>query len=369
MKVKNLVVTVTFSLFIGLFFFLSVIHTPIAFSDSERRPLAQFPKLNWSSISSEKGIKDTIDAFEDYTVDQFPMRDGFRTLYAFYRKNVMHLKDTNDLAVEDGYIVKVESGVNEISLDHAIGKFRYIYETYLREQGITPYFAVVPDKNYYFSKEHPAYISIDYARMMEILQSELSEMEFISLFAHLELSDYYKTDTHWSQDKILAVRDALAEKLGVSGFGEYTVNEIYPFYGVYHGQSALDLPADTIYYLKNDTLNACTVYDYETGKTMGIYDLAKFDSREPYDVFLSGTKAMLRIDNPHADTDKDLIVFRDSFGSSLLPLLAEGYRSIYIVDIRYIAASQLGVFDLDFAGKDVLFLYSTLVLNDSGGLK
>ena len=365
MKIKNLVVTVVFSLFIAVFFFLCVLHTPLASSESERRPLAQMPEITFDGVING----DTISDFEDYTVDQFPMRDSFRKLYTWYRFNIMQLKDTNDLAIEDGYIAKVETGLNAHSVEHAIGKFQFIYENYLKENGGETYFAVVPDKNYFFSKEY-GYISMDYDRMMEMLREGLGEMKFIELFDTLDLSDYYKTDTHWSQDQIGAVADRIAEALGCADrlSGSYTVNELYPFYGVYYGQAALDLPADTIRYLTNAMLDACTVYDYETGKTSGIYDLAKFDSKEPYDIFLSGTKALLRIDNPNATTDKELVVFRDSFGSSLIPLLAEGYSSIYIVDIRYVMSSMLGNF-IDFAGKDTLFLYSTLVLDDSLSLK
>lgn len=364
MKIKNLVVTVAFVLFIAVFFFLCIFHAPLAASESERRPLAQLPDITFDGVISG----DTISDFEDYTVDQFPFRDAFRKLYTWYRFNIMQLKDTNDLAIEDGYIAKVESGLNEESVEHALGRFSYIYETYLKDSGGKTYFALVPDKNYYFSAEYD-YISLDYARMIELLKAGLPEAEFIELFDKLTLEDYYKTDTHWSQDKILAVRDAIAAKLGITGLSSvYTVKELYPFYGVYHGQSALDLPADTICYLTNEILDACTVYDYETGKTTGIYDLAKFDSKEPYDIFLSGTKAMLRIDNPNVETERELVIFRDSFGSSLIPLLAEGYSSIYIVDIRYVASSMVGNY-IDFAGKDTLFLYSTLVLNDSLSLK
>lgn len=364
MKIKNLVVTVVFCLFIVVFFFLCIFHTPLASSDSERRPLAQFPDITLSGVISGETISD----LEDYTVDQFPMRDAFRKLFTLYRTYVMQLKDTNDLAIRDGYIAKVEGGLNENSLDHAIGRFRYLIETYLRENGGKIYFAPVPDKNYYFSEEY-GYISIDYAAMLETLRNALPEAEFIELFDKLQLSDYYKTDTHWSQEKLLDVRDAILTALGAEiPEREYTVNEIAPFYGVYHGQTALDLPADTIYYLTNDTLNACTVYDYETDKTVGLYSLEKFNSKEPYDIFLGGTKMLLRIDNPNAATDKELVVFRDSFGSSLIPLLAESYKSIYIVDIRYIASQFVGQY-VDFAGKDTLFLYSTLILNDSLALK
>ena len=365
MKMKNLVVTVVFCLFIAVFFFLCIFHTPLATSETERRPLAQMPDITFDGIINGEVISD----LEDYTVDQFPMRDTFRKLYTWYRFNIMQLKDTNDLAIEDGYIAKVETGLNEHSIEHALGKFQSIYENHLKDNGGKTYFAVVPDKNYFFSKEY-GYISMDYDRMLAALKEGLPAVEFIDLFGALTLSDYYKTDTHWSQDKITDVADLVAKQLGCADrlTGEYTVNELYPFYGVYYGQAALDLPADTIYYLTNDTLDACTVFDYETNKTGSIYDLAKFDSKEPYDIFLSGTKALLRIDNPNATTDKELVVFRDSFGSSLIPLLAEGYSSIYIVDIRYIASSMIGNF-IDFEGKDTLFLYSTLVLNESLSLK
>ena len=45
-----------------------------------------------------------------------------------------------------------------------------------------------------------------------------------------------------------------------------------------------------------------------------------------------------------------------------MPLLAEGYKSIYVVDIRYIVPDYLGQL-IDFEGKDILFIYSALVLN------
>ena len=72
--------------------------------------------------------------------------------------------------------------------------------------------------------------------------------------------------------------------------------------------------------------------------------------------------------SPNAATDKELIVFRDSYGSSLSPLLAEGYAKVTLVDIRYLPAARLGDF-VDFHGQDVLFLYSTAVLNNSDTLK
>ena len=85
-------------------------------------------------------------------------------------------------------------------------------------------------------------------------------------------------------------------------------------------------------------------------------------------MYLSGAQALLRIENPHAETDRELVIFRDSFGSSLAPLLTRGYKTVTLVDIRYISSQLLGQF-LTFRNQDVLFAYSALILNNSATLK
>ena len=92
------------------------------------------------------------------------------------------------------------------------------------------------------------------------------------------------------------------------------------------------------------------------------------EEADPYEVYVGGPVSLITIENPNANTQEELIVFRDSFGSSIAPLLAQGYKKITLVDIRYIQPMVLGNY-IDFTNKDVLFLYSTLVLNNSETLK
>ena len=99
-----------------------------------------------------------------------------------------------------------------------------------------------------------------------------------------------------------------------------------------------------------------------------MYDLSKAISKDPYELFLCGNSALITIENPNALTSKELIVFRDSFGSSMVPLLATGYSKVTLIDIRYINSGMLGGF-VKFKDQDVLFLYSTLVLNSSTSFK
>lgn len=193
----------------------------------------------------------------------------------------------------------------------------------------------------------------------------------VRLTDSLSIQDYYRTDTHWRQERLLPAAQALCQALGVSSpqQEDYAVTPLEkPFYGVYYGQAALPMQPDTMYLLKSDLLDDCRVYDYETGETAAVYDMTKLDSKDLYDVYLSGARSLLTIENPNAATDRELIVFRDSFGSSIAPLLVNDYARVTLVDLRYIRSDYLGQF-LDFHGQDVLFLYSTLLLNNSAAIK
>ena len=140
------------------------------------------------------------------------------------------------------------------------------------------------------------------------------------------------------------------------------------FYGVYYGQSALPLPAEQLNYIESAAINACSVYNAETNTTGKVYDFDKLSGKDPYEFFLSGSVSVLKITNPNQQNGKRLVVFRDSFAGSLIPLMAECYEKITLVDIRYISSSLLGEF-ISFDGQQVLFLYSSLLLNSSMGMK
>jgi hypothetical protein len=230
--------------------------------------------------------------------------------------------------------------------------------------------AVVPDKGYYLA-EAAGQLSMDYETLFSLMEAGMPWAEQIDLTVSLSAGDYYQTDTHWRQEKLLDAAGVICQALGVTSpkAEDYTPKAVErPFYGVYYGQAALPMKPESLYLMKSEVLDHCTVYDHETGKTGSVYDLSKLDSRDLYDVYLSGARAMLTIENPRGQAGKELIVFRDSFGSSMVPLLVQDYAKVTLVDTRYISSELLDQF-LDFHGQDVLFLYSTLILNSSSAIK
>ena len=366
MKKSNLIlVCVMAAFFFGMAFMCWGKETD-EYSDSERRVLADFPDLTEETVKSGKFMKE----FETYTLDQFPFRDSFRSIKALAQFGIFHQKDNNDIYLVDGYVSKLEYPLNEYMLDNTGKKFQSLYDDYMADKDVNLYFAIVPDKNYYLAEEN-GYLSMDYEYFYNKMHEQTSYMTGIDIRDLLTMEDYYKTDTHWKQECLLDVADKIAESMGNTLEWEYEeVTAEQPFYGVYYGQSALPLKPDTLKYLTNDKLDACTITSYDTGMPVEkeIYDLKELDGKDPYEVFLAGSDALLVIENPNATTDKELVVFRDSFASSLLPLLLESYTKVTVVDIRYIHSSMLGNF-VDFSNQDVLFLYSTLVLNSSTSFK
>ena len=142
------------------------------------------------------------------------------------------------------------------------------------------------------------------------------------------------------------------------------------FHGVYAGQLAIDSISDRLIHVTSESINSCTVTSYDSGKAQPVpfYDMEAASGRDPYEMFLNGADALLVIENPSANSGRELIIFRDSFGSSLAPLLIESYDKITLVDIRYIQSGMLGNF-IDFDSQDVLFIYSSGLLNNSLAMK
>ncbi len=335
-----------------------------AVSVSERRKLAQFPKINVESIKDGTFMS----GFESYAKDQFPLREQFRALKTAFSIYVLGQRDQHELYVKDGYIAKIEYPLHTDSLQYATARFGEVYDRCLSDTDTEIYLAIVPDKSYFLAEEN-GYPSMDYDALAEQMREGMEYAQYIDIFGNLELSDYYRTDVHWRQEQITDVARHLAEAMGVNPASEYVTKELEnPFYGVYYGQLALHGKPDTLYYLDNDMLENCIVYDYENHAQNKIYDMEKTTGNDLYEIFLGGSKSLISIENPNAKTDRELIMFRDSFGSSIAPLLADGYAKITLVDIRYLPVERIGNY-IDFKDQDVLFLYSTSVLNHSETLK
>ncbi|MEG2660653.1 MAG: DHHW family protein [Oscillospiraceae bacterium] len=274
--------------------------------------------------------------------------------------------DKNGIYKVDDYYAEALGEVNEKSVSGFCKKLNGIKAEYLTDKNKV-FYAIVPDKGFYL--QNSGYPTTDYAKMFSLTQKGLEGFTQIELTDKLSLSDYYKTDSHWRQEKLGEVVTTIGSAMGFSvDISAFTQNSSEDFIGSFAKSIVGKAPKESLVYLTDATTDAATADNYQQPDFHKIYDVSRLDSKLPYDVFLSGATPVVTITNPLAQTEKSLVVFRDSYASSLAPLLLGGYKTVTLIDLRYMSAPLIKDF-ISFDNQDVLFLYSTWVINNSAVLR
>ncbi|MBO7318955.1 MAG: hypothetical protein J6V06_02900, partial [Clostridia bacterium] len=256
-------------------------------SEWERRKLQQFPELSYQTLMDGKFMKE----FESYVNDQFPLRDTFRRLKARVLFDVFNQKDNNGIYVTEGHASEYDGNVTDEKIAVFNDKVNSLYETYIKNANCNVFYSIVPDKNYFLAEKngYPAY---DYDYMYSQIREGLNDsIKEIVIRDKLTVDKYYTTDTHWKQESIVDIANYIRQQMGMEAVNDYTEKSAGDFYGVYYGQAALPMDPEDLYFLQNKLLQDCRVYHYDTDDYTAIYDMEKLDSKDLYDVFLSGAKS------------------------------------------------------------------------------
>lgn len=297
-------------------------------------------------------------------MDNFYQRETFRKLKTSVELDVFKKQEVNKIYKYNDFLVEQIYPLDEKSVTNLTNKINYIKDSYLKETNKI-YYSIIPDKNYYTDNNH---LKLDYDKMKQIIQNNLKDLQYIDIFQDLGLDSYYYTDSHWKQEKLQNVAKTIAQNMNFNISENYNEQKITTFKGVYAGQLPINTKEDEIRILINNTIGYANVYNYETKEQGEIYNFKKLNGYDKYDIYLSGATPLIEISNSNNKENKTLIIFRDSYASSLAPLLTEGYSKITLVDTRYISPKILNEY-VDFENADILFLYSTLVINSSMALK
>ncbi|MBR7185340.1 MAG: hypothetical protein IKD37_07010 [Clostridia bacterium] len=365
-KIRDWLTVGMFALVILGFAVTNLFYDAGEISTTERRRLAVFPTFSAAAVKDGSFMT----GIEDYLTDHFVGRDSFRRLKAGFMFNILGQKDNHKIYVVDGSASEYSAVLPEASLEQITEKFGILRDKYL--EGCNLYYSVIPDKNYFLAEAggYPAY---DYDAFLSIMRDRMEGFTEIDLFGTLDIDDFYRTDLHWDQSRLTEATAALCAGLGITppDLASMTAHTLSPFWGVYYGQSALSLEPDTLTYLTSPVLDGCS-FSVLNERTMQfeekpLYNEAQFSGIDPYSTFLEGPIPLAKITNPAATTERRLLLFRDSFGSAIAPLLAAGgeYAEIWVIDLRYIYAKLLPEFIDIRPGDDVLLLYNTQILANS----
>lgn len=359
---KNKILSISFIIIIFSLSIISIILPDKDISETERRYLMHFPALNIKTIFNG----DFFEEFNTYTVEQFPFREIFIKIKGLATNKLFLKKEENGVFIKDENFFEISSSINDKSIDYFLELVTKIKNNFSSEN---IYYSIIPDKNYYTKEEIP---KINYNELVKTINENLQDITYINIFNKLFLDSYYKTDIHWKQEKIGEVVKTIALHMNNEPIDiKYNKLTYDNFYGALYGKIPNNEKPDTITYLIDENTINTKVFDYEKNQYYKVYEEQNLKNIDSYDIFLGGAKALLIMENKNSKTDKELVIFRDSFGSSLAPLLLPYYKKITLVDLRYINSDYIinnNLIDFD-NNQDILFIYGIPIINNSFTLK
>ncbi len=345
----------------------SIIQPDRKISDEENRVLTTFPKPSIENIKN----KEYMTALEDYSSDQFILRDLWIRLKVRCDLLVGKREFNGVYLGKKKYLMQIPVGMDEKNTKEnleAMNQFRQ-KNSNLRMNAL-----IVPNA---------AYIMKDYLPLGAPVRDQGEDMNYIkkqlsggigliditeTLRKHVDEGIYYKTDHHWTSRGAAYGFNAAAKQLEIEGLvSDYKIHTVATdFSGTLASRSGYHKVKDTVevYQPENVEYQYLVSDSDNEEKRPTIYDRKALEGKDKYQVFFGGNHAMVDIVTTN-DNQRRLLVFKDSYANSFVPFLIPYYNEIIMIDARYYY-ENVNMLIENKGITDVLFLYNMdTFLNDN----
>lgn len=171
-------------------------------------------------------------------------------------------------------------------------------------------------------------------------------------------NQYYRTDHHWSgYGAYTAYKKYMSIKnMKYLDIEDFDVEEIDNFNGT-SSSLAIGLSKPEKMYIFNKNNDLDVEYVYENIKTNSLYNRDYLDTKDKYATFLDNNHALIKITNNDIDTERSIIIIKNSYANSFVPFIVNNYTNVYVVDLRYFKESTTD-FIKENKIDDILILYN-----------
>lgn len=367
-------ITVLLSLFCILGFMILLPVLPKKeFSENENRYLSAFPQLTFKSVKDGSFMEDV----ETYLSDHFPMRDFWIGLRGETERSIGKAEISNVILAEDDYLIEKYS--EPVGTERVITSLQRFEKNMAdKSPDCNVQVMLVPTAVSIYEDRLPQG-AVEY-RQIDTIEEIVSKTTLPSidvydtLFAHRDDGQlFYRADHHWTT---LGAYYAYQEYCGAAGFVPQSLEGMEAqvvteeFQGTYYSKVNLwSAPKDsiTIYTNPEDQL---TVHYMDTEETTdSLYNLDYVQEKDKYSLFLDNLHSLIEITNDTAETDRQLLLVKDSYANSMVPFLVKHFSKIYVVDTRYYKSGPSGLTVEYPEITDVLILYNLSTMDTDTGIK
>jgi hypothetical protein len=312
-KLGTIYIIVCFALLLVPLVGMSVAKTT---TTTEKRTLADFPAFVQDGKVNVSFLSDLGDYFDDH----FAFKNQLVAVDSTIQSKVFKTSSVNTVVKGTNGWLYLSDSVDDYQSTNTLTE-RQAYDVAhnlllvqqkLKQNGIDFYFTVAPNKNSLYGENMPYYLQSktgeknNYAKILPQLTQE--KINYINLFSAFQNQNdvlYLKQDSHWNENGAVLAYNTIMNEMGVS-----------------HNDFS------TTYQLRTKT----KVGDLATA-LYSVGAVGEWDSEYQYDSNLTITNGAESWEDEWVETTSNgegsLLMFRDSFGNTLSPLIAENYKNAY----------------------------------------
>ncbi len=346
----------------------SALTPAIEFSENENRYLAKFPKISVKSILSKKYMEE----LEDYTCDQFAMRDGFMSMYALYSRAIGKTEINQVYLAKDGYLI--EKYKEPTHTEKIIERWNRFFE----KSKVKADVMLVPTAISIYEDKLPPFAKPSIQREVWNTYNNRLNANMINVWDALsEEKDkrqlYYKTDHHWTTyGAYVAYRQYCMTK-DITPFEWEALNPktvTKQFRGTCFSKvNDSGAPKDSIERILPKDWEDCLTVNYSRGITSNsLYAPEYLGQKDKYSYFLNNLNDKIEIHNNNCKNGKTLLVVKDSYANCFVPFLVNHYENIVVLDTRYYMTG-VSQYIKNNPVSDVLILYNLNTLDEDTGTR
>ena len=194
---------------------------------------------------------------------------------------------------------------------------------------------------------------------------------FDALSVHKKEYIYFRTDHHWTQLGAYYAYQEYCKSMGYSTkpLSDYQKLDFPEFYGTFYffmnrPESLKGHPDQVTAY--QGSMNTMQYTDSKGNLQEGklINDASQMLPGNKYNCFMLGDHGYVEIHNEGAPRKKSILVLKDSYGNAFVPLLAQDYRDVYVVDYRHYQGNASSLIQ-EKGIEEILFLNNIMGIGES----
>ena len=362
-KIKKWLSPVIFCSFVFLITAVLLIMPDRAYSEREKRYLQNAPHISLSGIM-DGTFQDDLEA---WIADQFPGRDLWVGIHSYTNLLTGRNAQQDIYHAKDGYLISAPASNDLAIFETTLARF----DSFVEKTGFPASLVMIPATGWFHEDKlpvgHKEYPDDSMFRMAEDFAAHLNVYDLRDSLRSADTTApvSYLTDHHLTSYGNYTLYSALRSAQGKSflSTADYDIERYDGFYGTaWSGSGYWLTKPDAVELWDSGAEVSVTISDGldEDICADSMFFLSHLEELDKYPVFLDGNHALTTITNPDAQ-DGTLLIIKDSYAHGFAPFMADHYKTIYLLDLRYYRG-KVSEFAAEQGVDELLFLYGTSTL-------